>query len=377
VIRLSEELNLEKYQIRTDLAIEAHQLAVEEEERKAPEEEESKNVSGVQIEEETIDEVKVTKVIIDEVGAKRLGKKQGSYLTFESQGIRRKDTDIQEKMERVFANQFHQFMTDIGIKEEDTCLVVGLGNWNVTPDALGPIAAENLLVTRHLFELAPEQVQDGYRPVSAVTPGVMGLTGIETSDVIFGIIEKTKPDFVIAIDALASRSIERVNATIQVSDTGIHPGSGVGNKRKDLSKDTLGIPVIAVGIPTVVDAVSITSDTIDYVLKHFGREMREGNAPSRSLAPAGMTFGEKRVLTEEDLPPDEKKQTIMGMIGTLPEEEKRQLIREVLSPLGHNLMVTPKEVDVFIDDMANVIAAGLNAALHRKVNQDNVGAYTH
>ncbi|MDV2683063.1 GPR endopeptidase [Alkalihalophilus lindianensis] len=374
---MSEELNLEKYQIRTDLAIEAHQLAVEEEERKAPEEEEAKNVSGVQIEEETIDEVKVTKVIIDEVGAKRLGKKQGSYLTFESQGIRRKDTDIQEKMERVFANQFHQFMTDIGIKEEDTCLVVGLGNWNVTPDALGPIAAENLLVTRHLFELAPEQVQDGYRPVSAVTPGVMGLTGIETSDVIFGIIEKTKPDFVIAIDALASRSIERVNATIQVSDTGIHPGSGVGNKRKDLSKDTLGIPVIAVGIPTVVDAVSITSDTIDYVLKHFGREMREGNAPSRSLAPAGMTFGEKRVLTEEDLPSDEKKQTIMGMIGTLPEEEKRQLIREVLSPLGHNLMVTPKEVDVFIDDMANVIAAGLNAALHRKVNQDNVGAYTH
>lgn len=377
VIRMPEELNLEQYQIRTDLAVEAHQLAVEEQERKAPGEQEAQNVSGVQIEEEVIDDVKVIKVIIDEVGAKRLGKKQGSYLTFESQGIRKKDTDIQEKMERVFASQFHQFMTDIGIKEEDTCLVVGLGNWNVTPDALGPIAVENLLITRHLFELAPENVQGGYRSVSAVTPGVMGLTGIETSDVIFGIIEKTKPDFVIAIDALASRSIERVNATIQVSDTGIHPGSGVGNKRKELSKDTLGIPVIAVGIPTVVDAVSITSDTIDYVLKHFGREMKEGNAPSRSLAPAGMTFGEKRVLTDEDLPNDEKKQTILGMVGTLPEQEKRQLIREVLSPLGHNLMVTPKEVDVFIDDMANVIAQGLNAALHKKVNQDNVGSYTH
>ncbi|MEC2070410.1 GPR endopeptidase [Alkalihalophilus marmarensis] len=374
---MPEELNLEQYQIRTDLAVEAHQLAVEEQERKAPGEQEAQNVSGVQIEEEVIDDVKVIKVIIDEVGAKRLGKKQGSYLTFESQGIRKKDTDIQEKMERVFASQFHQFMTDIGIKEEDTCLVVGLGNWNVTPDALGPIAVENLLITRHLFELAPENVQGGYRSVSAVTPGVMGLTGIETSDVIFGIIEKTKPDFVIAIDALASRSIERVNATIQVSDTGIHPGSGVGNKRKELSKDTLGIPVIAVGIPTVVDAVSITSDTIDYVLKHFGREMKEGNAPSRSLAPAGMTFGEKRVLTDEDLPNDEKKQTILGMVGTLPEQEKRQLIREVLSPLGHNLMVTPKEVDVFIDDMANVIAQGLNAALHKKVNQDNVGSYTH
>ena len=109
----------------------------------------------------------------------------------------------------------------------------------------------------------------------------MGITGIETSDVIYGIIEKTNPDFVIAIDALVARSIERVNSTIQISDTGIHPGSGVGNKRKELSKDTLGIPVIAIGVPTVVDAVSITSDTIDFILKHFGREMKEGNKPSR------------------------------------------------------------------------------------------------
>ena len=114
----------------------------------------------------------------------------------------------------------------------------------------------------------------------------MGITGIETSDVIYGIIEKTNPDFVIAIDALAARSIERVNSTIQISDTGIHPGSGVGNKRKELSKETLGIPVIAIGVPTVVDAVSITSDTIDFILKHFGREMKEGNKPSRSLLPA-------------------------------------------------------------------------------------------
>ncbi|MFC0557996.1 GPR endopeptidase [Halalkalibacter alkalisediminis] len=371
---MTEQLNLSQYQIRTDLAVEAHQMVIEQEEKSGKT---AKEVSGVQINEETIDDVTVTHVIIDEVGAKRLGKKKGNYLTFESLGIRKKDTEIQEKMERVFAEKFHAFMKEIGIKDTDTCLVVGLGNWNVTPDALGPIAVENLLVTRHLFELAPEQVQDGFRPVSAVTPGVMGLTGIETSDVIYGIIEKTKPDFVIAIDALASRSIERVNATIQVSDTGIHPGSGVGNKRKELSKEALGIPVIAVGIPTVVDAVSITSDTIDYVLKHFGREMKEGSAPSRALAPAGMTFGEQRKLTDEDLPNEAKRETIMGMVGNLPEQEKRQLIREVLAPLGHNLMVTPKEVDVFIDDMANVIATGLNAALHQKINQENVGAYTH
>ncbi len=114
-----------------------------------------------------------------------------------------------------------------------------------------------------------------------------------------------------------------MNTTIQVSDTGIHPGSGVGNKRKELSKDALGIPVIAVGIPTVVDAVSITSDTIDYVLKHFGKEMKEGPTPSRALTPAGMSFGERRELTEEDLPPEEKRQTVLGMVGTLPENEKK------------------------------------------------------
>ncbi|WP_088102535.1 GPR endopeptidase [Alkalihalobacillus urbisdiaboli] len=371
---VTDELNLDAFQIRTDLALEAHQMVLEEEKKKNAT---PSSVSGVNVQEETIEGVQITRVEVTEQGAQRLGKKAGSYLTFESQGIRKKDTEAQQKMEQVFADAFHQFIVGLGIKPTDTCLVVGLGNWNVTPDALGPIAVENLLITRHLFQLAPEQVQEGFRPVSALAPGVMGLTGIETSDVIHGIIEKTKPDFVIAIDALASRSIERVNATIQVSDTGIHPGSGVGNKRKELSKETLGIPVIAVGIPTVVDAVSITSDTIDYVLKHFGREMKEGHKPSRSLVPAGMTFGERRELKDEDLPSEEKRQTIMGMIGTLPEDEKRQLIREVLAPLGHNLMVTPKEVDVFIDDMANVIAEGLNAALHKQVDQGNVGAYTH
>ncbi|NEU31630.1 GPR endopeptidase [bacterium LRH843] len=371
---MTKELNLDEFQIRTDLAVEARQIALEEDERKSNKK--SKEINGVVVKEEIIEDVIITRVTIDEVGAKRLNKKAGHYLTFEAQGIRKKDTNLQEKMERVFADSFHSFMKEIGIKETDTCLVVGLGNWNVTPDALGPLAVENLLVTRHLFELAPEQVQDGFRSVSAMIPGVMGITGIETSDVIYGVIEKTKPDFVIAIDALASRSIERVNTTIQISDTGIHPGSGVGNKRKELSKEALGIPVIAVGIPTVVDAVSITSDTIDYVLKHFGREMKEGKKPSRALVPAGMTFGEKKKLTEEDLPGEEKRKTILGMVGNLPDLEKRQLIREVLAPLGHNLMVTPKEVDVFIEDMAHVISSGLNAALHRQVDQGNVGAYT-
>lgn len=320
--------------------------------------------------------IKVRTVDITKEGAELSGKKQGRYVTIEAQGVREHDSDMQEKVTEVFAEEFSAYLSALKIPKDASCLIVGLGNWNVTPDALGPLVTENLLVTRHLFRLQPENVQEGYRPVSALAPGVMGLTGIETSDIIQGVIKESKPDFVIAVDALAARAVERVNTTIQFSDTGIHPGSGVGNKRKELSKETLGIPVIAIGVPTVVDAVTIASDTVDYILKHFGREMKD-DSPSRSLVPAGMNFGKKKVLTDEDLPGEKERQSFLGIVGTLDENEKRQLIHEVLSPLGHNLMVTPKEIDTFIDDMANVLANGLNTALHEKVSQDNKGSYNH
>ncbi|MFB9989257.1 GPR endopeptidase [Bacillus benzoevorans] len=372
---MKDSLDLSQYAVRTDLAIEAREMVLEKETHVGKE----KNVSqieGVIIKEKEEDDIKVSFVEVTKEGEKTIGKKQGKYLTLEVIGIRQGDSELQMKVENAFAKEFSHFIEQCGIQKDASCLIVGLGNWNVTPDALGPQVCENVLVTRHLYELQPESVEEGYRPVSALSPGVMGLTGIETSDIIMGVIEKTKPDFVIAIDALAARSIERVNSTIQISDTGIHPGSGVGNKRKELSKETLGIPVIAIGVPTVVDAVSITSDTIDYILKHFGKELREGNRPSRSLAPAGMTFGKRKKLTEEDLPEEHHRNTFLGMVGTLSEDEKRKLIYEVLAPLGHNLMVTPKEVDVFIEDMANLLANGLNASLHEKVNQDNTGFYT-
>jgi spore protease len=373
---MKESIDLSQYSVRTDLAVEAREMVIAERAKNIGDQDNVSAIEGVIIKEKEEDDIKVSFVEITKEGEKALGKKQGKYLTVEVIGIRQSDTELQKKVEKVFANEFSHFLRQSGIKEDASCLVVGLGNWNVTPDALGPQVCENLLVTRHLFELQPENVEEGFRAVSALAPGVMGLTGIETSDIIFGVVEKTKPDFVIAIDALAARSIERVNSTIQVSDTGIHPGSGVGNKRKELSKETLGIPVFAIGVPTVVDAVSITSDTIDFILKHFGKEMREGNRPSRALAPAGMTFGERKKLTDEDLPEEQHRKTFLGIVGTLPDEEKRKLIHEVLAPLGHNLMVTPKEVDVFIEDMANLLANGLNASLHQSVNQDNTGFYT-
>ncbi|ANB60120.1 GPR endopeptidase [Anoxybacteroides amylolyticum] len=368
-------LDLSKYAVRTDLAIEAHEIAIEE--RLQQKRETPSSMEGVVICDREIDGVKLSYVEVTEEGAKSIGKKPGTYITIEAQGIREQDTELQKKVEQIFAKEFHSFLQKLRIGQKASCLVVGLGNDHVTPDALGPLTVENLLITRHLFQLQPESVEEGFRPVSAIAPGVMGTTGIETSDIIRGVVEKTNPDFVVVIDALAARSLERVNATIQISDTGIHPGSGVGNKRKELSKETLGIPVIAIGVPTVVDAVSITSDTIDFLLKHFGREIKEEKRPSSSLAPSGWSFGRRKKLTEEDMPTKEERSAFLGMIGTLADEEKRALIHEVLAPLGHNLMVTPKEVDMFIEDMANLLAGGLNAALHEQVDQGNIGAYTH
>lgn len=354
-------------QVRTDLAVEARTMYIETEKTKEP--------SGVHIEDKEIEGIKVSYVTIDEEGAKRIGKKAGSYVTIYADGVKRQDTKSQEKAANVLAKELERLLEMKGIGPDAVGLIVGLGNWNVTPDALGPMTAEKILVTSHLFRLEYETVADGYRPVAAVTPGVMGVTGIETSDIVFGIVEKFKPDFIIAIDALASRSIERVNETIQLSDSGIQPGSGVGNKRKELSENTLGIPVFAIGVPTVVDAVTIASDTIDYLLKHLGKEYREKDSMAKSLIPSGMMFG-KRKLTEDDMPDLEQRQKFLGMVGHLNEEEKRQLIYEVLTPTGYNLMVTPKEVDGFMIDMANLLASGINAALHEKVTVNNASTYT-
>lgn len=365
---MKEPLDLSNYAVRTDLAVESHELTREREN--------TSTIDGVIVKERTEDGIHITVVEVSPSAEEVVGKSSGNYVTLEMQGIRDKDTELQERVAQVFAQEFASFLVQVGIQKEHSCLIVGLGNWNVTPDALGPSVVENVLVTKHLFKLQPESVE-GFRNVSAITPGVMGVTGIETSEIIAGVMKESNPDFIIAIDALAARSIERVNTTIQITDTGIHPGSGVGNKRKGLNKESLGIPVIAIGVPTVVDAVSITSDTIDFMLKHIGEEMREGDKPSRSLVPAGLLFGEKKVLDEEDLPDKKSRKTFMGIVGGLEEEEKRKFIYEVLAPLGHNLMVTPKEVDTFVEDMANIIASGLNDALHDDINQNNAGSYTH
>ena len=209
------------------------------------------------------------------------------------------------------------------------CLLVGLGNINVTPDSLGPYVMDNVIVTKHLFSM--NNISEGFSNDAAMSPGVMGTTGMETFEVIKSVVENIDFDFLIVVDALATNSIERVNKTIQITDTGISPGSGVGNKRKELSKETLGIPVIAIGVPTVVDAVTITSDIIEYIIKHFEEKTNHN---------------------------------MLGEFGRLNDLEKRQLIKEILEPNGIDMMVTPKEVDADIESLAKIIAASIDLALH-------------
>lgn len=357
-----------QYEVRTDLAYEAKEMYVEEEQS-------TSEVKGVKSKQYKVHDIQVNQIEITAEGEKTLQKKQGSYVTIFADGVKKQDTERQAQAIKVLAENLQQLLKENNVAPKSKGLIVGLGNWNVTPDALGPITVEKVLVTNHLFELEYETVEGGYRPVAALSPGVMGVTGMETSDIILSVIDRFKPEFVIVIDALASRSIERINETIQLTDTGIHPGSGVGNKRKEVSRETLGVPVIAIGVPTVVDAVTIATDAFDYLLKHIGREWNEKDSPRQSLLPKEMAIQHEN-LSEDDIPGDNERTAFFGLVGQLTEEEKRSLLAEVLTPMGRNLIVTPKEVDSFMNDMAYVLASGINEALHENVRETNEGHYT-
>lgn len=354
--------------VRTDLAVEAKDMYVEQESKE-------EKVPGVSVKDEVHNGVKVSRIVISKKGEAALKKKAGTYITIYADGVKKQDTAMQTNAATILANEISHFIELHQLPAEAKGLIVGLGNWNVTPDALGPMTVDNVLVTNHLFELEYETVESGYRPMAAISPGVMGVTGMETSDIILSIIQQYDPEFVIVVDALASRSIDRINETIQLTDTGIHPGSGVGNHRKELSKETLGIPVIAIGVPTVVDAVTIASDTLDYVLKHMGREWQDKDRPNRALLTSAMPI-QHHHLSDDDLPDEAERNTFLGLIGNLSASEKRSLLEEVLTPMGKNLIVTPKEIDGFMNDMAHVVARSINASLHENVTVDNDASYT-
>lgn len=325
--------------VRTDLAIESHEFVVEQSGKNNLKSE--FEVSGVEVENSGTNDVKVNRVrITSKIGEEKIGKPIGNYITIEAPRLMENVQMIIDDTCKTIASELEKL---IKLDEESTVLVVGLGNWNVTPDALGPKVISKLMVTRHLLQYIPEKVDKGVRPVCAIAPGVLGITGIETGEIVKGIVEKIKPNLIIAIDALASRRMSRVTTTIQLADTGIAPGSGVGNKRMELSSKTLGVPVIAIGVPTVVDAATMANDTIDLVLDSMIKQAQEGT-------------------------------DFYNMLNNLDRDTKYNLIQEVLGS-GSNLIVTPKEIDDIIEKMSQIISSSINLALHKGVSLYNMNKY--
>ena len=227
-----------------------------------------------------------------------------------------------------------------------------------TPDSLGYETVKNIIVTRHLYELG--EVDKKYRNVSVLEPNVIGNTGIESRDIIMGVIKETTPDFIIAIDSLSASNIERIQKTIQITNTGIQPGSGIGNNRGELSIDTIKIPVIAIGVPTVVSSAVIVHDTINYLIKKVSYHKK--NFLKDKLTPS---YNINYLKASEDLTIEEKKE-LLGLVGGLNEDEIKELIYEVLNPIGYNLIVSTKEIDFIIEKLGKLLGDGLNAVLHEK-----------
>ncbi len=315
------------FKIQTDLAIESKEMVSEEKDIEI-------DGVAVEIEEKEGKKLKITRVnVFNEQGSASIGKPIGKYITIESNEIKENDTDIHRKIAKNIAKELKLLHKT---EKESKALVIGLGNWNVTADSLGPKVVSKTIVTRHLYENNVPDIDDTFGQVSAFIPGVMGLTGIETSDIVKGIVDKTKPDYIVVIDSLAARNVSRVNTTIQLSDSGIFPGSGVGNKRREISKETMGVPVIAIGVPTVVHAATLVSDVVDNV-----NDVLKNSNTSCSIS----------------------------------ENQKYEFIDRVLSEEFQNLFVTPKEEDIVIRRIRSVISDGLNSFFHHGISVEDVREY--
>lgn len=322
---------LRNYSVRTDLAL-------EEKERF---ESDNVEIPGVVLEEDYDEEreMRITRVEIEtENGAKAMGKPAGTYLTLETPNLALPDDDTHMEIASELCRQIRELIDkNIDKKKQEgakggdlSVLVVGLGNREVTPDALGPYVADHLAVNRHIvkeygkYAMGMEQAD----MISAIVPGVMGQTGMESSEIVRGIVAETHPDIVIAVDALAARNSRRLNRTVQIADTGIHPGSGVGNHRIGMTKEALGVPVIGIGVPTVVDAATIVNDTMENfiralessdTLKGVGRELRSYSAG-----------------------------------------EKYEFVKELIAPHLNGMFVTPKDVDELIHHISHTLSEAIN-----------------
>jgi len=311
------------FNFRTDLASERREIY-----QKANKLQE---IDGIETNEEEINEnLKIERVkITNQNGEKAIGKPIGNYVTIDIKKLKIAQEEELQKAAETLTNELKQIIGN-HIDQQGEILVVGLGNIYVTPDALGPKVINEIEVTRHIINYLPQYVEEGTRMVSAISPGVLGTTGIETVEILKGIVENTKPKLVIVIDALASRSIERISSTVQLSDTGIVPGAGVGNTRSEISQKTLGIPVVAIGIPTVVETAVLVNDCLDMFIEKLQKEAKSNS-----------------------------------YLNQLKEEDNYEEIKEALLPKDYNLIVTPKEIDDLIESMSSVVARGINYATQK------------
>lgn len=297
------------FKARTDLALEVRENM----------EENASECRGVSVREEYREEseIRITTVVIETMnGAKAMGKPMGTYITLEAPAMALPDENYHQEISEELAEQLRSIIP--GIEQEFSVMVVGLGNRDVTADALGPNVVDNLTITRHMVKEYGKAAfnQKKVHMVSGLIPGVMAKTGMESQEIIKGVVERTKPDVVVVIDALAARSTKRLNRTIQITNTGIHPGSGVGNHRNAITMETLGVPVIAIGVPTVVDAATIVSDAFERMMRQTGEE------------------------------PIEIQDELLAGLGEL-----------------YNMYVTGKDVDYEIKQIGHIICNALNSAL--------------
>ncbi len=292
------------FSIRTDLAMEAREL--------------HPSLSGVTEESEEHEGVAVTRIALTtDDAAARLEKRKGRYVTLDAPELSARPLDLFERVSRALSNELSRLMEGLGTCEN--VLVVGLGNRAITPDSLGPRVVESIYVTRHIKQYMPDALPGPVRAVSAVAPGVLGVTGVETMEIVRGVVEHCKPDLVIAVDALASRRAARSSTTEQLTDAGSSPGAGVGNNRTGLDRETLGVPVIAIGVPLVVFATTISQDTISLIADETGLHNDE--------------------------------------------ERLKELAAKVIAEHIGELIVTPKEIDSIVADMTRIVADGINMAL--------------
>ena len=286
------------------------------------------NIDGIETNIKEEENIKITEVkITNENGEKAIGKPIGNYITIDINNLKLATDEEIESYGNIVANELKK-LVDKHVSRQDEILVVGLGNIYVTPDSLGPKVINEIDVTRHILKYMPEVLDKGTRSVSAVSPGVLGTTGIETLEIITGIVQNVHPKLIIVIDALASRSMDRISSSVQLADTGIVPGAGVGNTRKELSARTLNIPVIALGIPTVVESAVLVSDCLDLFITKLQEEAKSNE-----------------------------------YLNKLKEQDNYEEIKEALMPNDYNMIVTPKEIDELIENMKDVVARGINYAM--------------